>query len=351
MKNKTSILFALLLALTSSVSFAQFGGLLKDLKTFSDKVQQQQPQQVQQQPQQGQPQQVQQQPQQRQPQQVQQQAQQGQPATDDKGNLRLSLADFKKDWCASIDTETVSLFDYRGVKTGDLCAQPDELIAKIFSNGYRLIDPKIAVIETLSDDELRVRAKEIDIYHGTLIVNPSSKKMYLSTFKAAICASDPSFSLSEGNNFRIALQTKYGKPDDSITAYDALSGRYENLKKQASTNRESAITVAEAKRARDNQSLLDSLSQTMKNPELKKQIVQLGWKFKGAQARSDDLLGLLVWQSNINSLERSICVKFDDQFTVNLFANGGMVRRLEQIVKESQKAEEDRKKNLQAPRL
>jgi hypothetical protein len=63
MKKTISLLASLILVFTSSVSYAQFGGLLKDLKSLAEKAQQ--PQQVQQQPQQVQQQlqQVQQQPQ------------------------------------------------------------------------------------------------------------------------------------------------------------------------------------------------------------------------------------------------------------------------------------------------
>lgn len=360
MRNK---LFTATIFLTLGTAHAQIGGFLKDLKSITEKAKQQ-VQQGQEQQQQAQQPQAQQQIEEAQPQPVpfrqqrqtgqvkqQEQVKQQQKSTiDENGNLKLSKSDFKKEWCTTIDTQTIGPLDYRGVKTGDMCGQPDEIIDQFFSTGYRTINSKMPSMQE-SDEAIRIRSKDIHIYSASFIINPIAKKIYLMHFTAAICATDSSNNLNEGNNFRSALEVKYGVPDKSKSMYDILSAQYDHAKKQAESNRNSAVSVKEAKSAREYQANLDNLSNTMKNPALKKQVAELQWKYKGIHSRNDFDFGVMIFQSNLNPLGSSICQNFDDQYTIKIASNKGMALRTEEIVTLSEKMEKERVNNAPTPKL
>ncbi len=345
----TAPLFLLTSVLFASNSYAQLGGLLKDLKTLSDKV----PQVTQSQ----QPPQAQQSQQAQQPQQPQAQIQAQIPNStasskiqksfiDNKGMLHLTKSDFKNEWCKSVDNNLNAPFDYKGFRPGDLCVQPDEVINKIFIDDYAVIDSKNPRFTTVTD---YFRTNNLNILTVEIHYHPSAKKIYIASFIGALCKSDPSNSLDPKNSFRLALQTKYGEPTSYLTSYDVLKAQYDELKSQIDSQRKNAITVSEAKSARDGQSQLNVVSNLMKDPNLKNQVAQLDWKYSGQHKRDDGISGMLIWEAN--PTERSLCNKTSDQFSFAINASEPLVNKLSEIRKEALSISAQEKKNAPVPKF
>ena len=265
---------------------------------------------------------------------------------DSKGMLNLTKADFKNIWCSSIDKNLNSPFDYNGMKPGDLCVQPEEIIDKIFIDGFAVVDMKSPRVSTTVD---YFKTKNFLLETVEIVYHPSAKKIYLTSFDGAICKSDKNNSLNEGNNFRTALQQKYGKPSNQLTSYDVLKDQHDALKADFDAKRKNAVTVGEAKSARDAQNQLNIVADLLKNPNLKKNIAQLQWQYSGDHKRQDNLAGLSIWETG--TFEKLHCNDRNDQYTFAFTASGALVKKLQEIQSEGTKISNEENKKSSVPKF
>ena len=143
-------------------------------------------------------------------------------------NLSTDLvAKFKSEWCSHIDNDTKGFFTFKDIATGDLCLAPDIIISNILkfqpyqgimknlldlSNEYSLV----SFILDSSESE-RISNKDYQFKYAELTVLTDIKKIYLSKFTMGVCPEDKTNSLNEGNSFRKAIESKYGKIDGSVS--------------------------------------------------------------------------------------------------------------------------------------
>jgi hypothetical protein len=171
--------------------------------------------------------------------------------------------------------------------------------------------------------------------------------MYITALKGDICKTNPANSLNPNNSFRSALVSKYGEPDATISAYDVGKAQYDALKKDIDASRNNAVTVQEAKRARDGQVQLESLNNMLKNPNLKNEIAQLNWRYKGVHNTPNVPFGMLMWEASHNQFQRRYCKSLEDQISFHIVSNAGMQKKIEEFNSISQKARES--ENTKAP--
>jgi len=112
-----------------------------------------------------------------------------------------------------------------------------------------------------------------------LIIDPFKEKVYLGSFTGLICAADATNSLNQNNPFRKALEGKYGSPASAYTEYDQLKAQIDELENQNSNARKQAITVKEAKNARDVDNMLPTLKGMLKAAN-KEAILSLTWDYE-----------------------------------------------------------------------
>lgn len=265
---------------------------------------------------------------------------------DSKGMLNLTKSDFKNIWCASTDKSLNGPFDYNGMRPGDLCVQPEEIIDKLFIDGFAVIDPKSPRISTTVD---YFKTKNFLLETVEIVYHPSAKKIYITSFDGAICKSDKNNTLNDGNNFRIALQSKYGRPSNQLTSFDVLKAQHDSLKADFDAKRRNAITVGEARNARDAQNQLDVVANLLKNPNLKNNIAQLQWQYSGEHKRPDNFAGLSIWETG--TFEKLHCNDRNEQYTFSFTAPGGLVKRLQEIHSESLKVTNEENKKASVPKF
>lgn len=125
---------------------------------------------------------------------------------------------FRDIWCKSIDSSVSGPIDFKGIKTGDLCQVPDELISAIENKLKRskqpyewMTQPKV-LKEGGTLAVQNVVAGDKGFFAIALIIDPFKEKVYLGSFTGLICAADATNSLNQNNPFRKALEGKYGSP-------------------------------------------------------------------------------------------------------------------------------------------
>lgn len=192
---------------------------------------------------------------------------------------------FRDIWCKSIDSSVSGPIDFKGIKTGDLCQVPDELISAIENKLKRskqpyewMTQPKV-LKEGGTLAVQNVVAGDKGFFAIALIIDPFKEKVYLGSFTGLICAADATNSLNQNNPFRKALEGKYGSPASAYTEYDQLKAQIDELENQNSNARKQAITVKEAKNARDVDNMLPTLKGMLKAAN-KEAILSLTWDYE-----------------------------------------------------------------------
>ncbi len=138
------------------------------------------------------------------------------------------IAKFKSEWCNHIDNDTKGFFMFKDLATGDLCLAPDIVLSNILKfEPYQGIMKNILDLSNESsllsfnfDDSSkseRISNKDYQFKYAELTVLTDIKKIYLSKFTMGVCPEDKTNSLNEGNSFRKAIESKYGKIDGSVS--------------------------------------------------------------------------------------------------------------------------------------
>jgi hypothetical protein len=192
---------------------------------------------------------------------------------------------FRAIWCKSIDKKSMGSFEVKGVTTGDLCATTDDFINALEKAIAKAHNPYewIRKPKALSAGGLlrvdNIVTENIAMRQVTILIDPFKEKVYLGNFVALVCASDLSNSLDPENPFRRALEGKYGK-GKTISEYDQLKAQYDELNKSFEKAKKSAITVAEAKAARDGAEQIKIVKMMLDNTSKERSpITQLYWLY------------------------------------------------------------------------
>jgi len=284
-----NILFVSLLF--SGAAQAQFGNFLKDLKGAAEKVQQE----------------LQQQQKQAEPVQPTTGAQQPKPNSTviappalpseanslpgpKNPNTLNSAKSFRDIWCKSTNTSVSGTIDFKGIKTGDLCLAPDDLISAIESTLKTSRQPFewMTTPKVLQEGGTlivkNVQQGDSGFFAIAIIIDPFVEKAYIGSFTGLICAADSTNSLNEDNPFRKALESKYGKPSSAVTEYDQLKQQIDALERDNVAAKNKAITVREAKNARDVDDQLPMLKNLLAASN-KKSILSMTWEFEKGNAQ------------------------------------------------------------------
>jgi hypothetical protein len=275
--------------LFSGASHAQFGNLLKDLKGAAEKIQQEAQQQK---PSDTAP--------------TRTGSQQSKPNTSamtppatpinikvlpNENPISIDSAKIFRDiWCKSTNSTTSGSIDFKGIKTGDLCNAPDDLITAIEDRLKKSRQP----FEWMSQSKIlkeggtlivkNVKAGEKAFFAIAIIIDPFLEKAYIGSYSGLICAADSTNSLNEDNPFRKALESKYGKPASAFTEYDQLKQQIDALEKDNIAARNKAITIKEAKNARDVDDQLPMLKRLLAASN-KKSILSINWDFEKGNSK------------------------------------------------------------------
>ena len=192
---------------------------------------------------------------------------------------------FRGIWCKTNDASSNGSFDFKGIKTGDLCNAPDDLIVAIEERLKKSRQPSEWMTQpkvlneggTLVVDN--VVAGERAFFKIAILIDPFAEKAYLGSFSGLVCAADPTNSLNAENPFRKALESKYGKPASAFTEYDSLKAQIDELEQQNAAARRQAITVREARNARDVDNMLPTLKAALAASD-KNAILSLTWDYE-----------------------------------------------------------------------
>jgi hypothetical protein len=191
---------------------------------------------------------------------------------------------FREIWC-KVSNDTVNgPIDFKGIKTGDLCHATDDLIIAIES---KLKSSKLHEWMTIPNSQKegsvvianKLVANDKAFFSMAILIDPYTQKSYIASFSGLICAADPSNSLNADNPFRTALQSKYGSPASIHTQYDNLKAQIEDLERLNSNQKKQAITVSEAKNARDTGNLLPTLKASLNSAD-KNTVLALVWDYE-----------------------------------------------------------------------
>ncbi len=192
---------------------------------------------------------------------------------------------FRGIWCKATDASSNGSFDFKGIKTGDLCNLPDDLIVAIEERLKKskqpfewMTQPKV-LNEGGSLIVDNVVAGERAFFKIAILIDPFAEKAYLGSFAGLVCAADPTNSLNADNPFRKALESKYGKPASAFTEYDSLKAQIDELEQQNSAAKRQAITVREARNARDVDNMLPTLKAALAASD-KNAILSLTWDYE-----------------------------------------------------------------------
>lgn len=189
---------------------------------------------------------------------------------------------FRKIWCKSVDNSVTSKNDFKGIRSGDLCLAPDDLIIAIRDSLREskfpytwMTEPKVLTEGgSLAIDN--VKAGDKSFFRISLLVDPFKGKAYLAGFSGLICAADPTNSLTPGNPLRKALDDKFGKPSLVYTEYDKIKAQIDDLDQLAQENKKRALTVEEAKKARDLQAIMPNLKAMAATAD-KNNVLEIYW--------------------------------------------------------------------------
>lgn len=283
--------------------------------------------------------------------------------TQPQGNLNqtFSVDAFKKAWCTNIDKSVSSPFDYKGVVTGDLCLAPDDLILAIHKRSIEAKEPAewMTNASLHSDSKVYTYPKVIagDKKFSKLVIltDSNAKKAYLGSINGLICAADASNSLSEGNSFRTALDAKYGKPSEVVSEYDVLKAQIDDLENRNKSASQNAITVREAKNARDVNAQLPLLKSALAATD-KKAITTIIWDFDKSRPIRPYGYGAITRMENTLIRELGGCPIRDQQdimlgFVFELVASKGLQGVESRVVKQNNTNYENKVKNAPAPKL
>ena len=198
---------------------------------------------------------------------------------------------FRSLWCKSIDTTANSPFDFKGIRVGDLCQVPDDVIVSLESRLKKnnqpyewMTQPKVlnAGISIVTNNLI---AGDKTFLLFSIILDPYNEKAYLASFTGLICAAHATNSLNNDNPFRKALENKYGLPASTYTEYEQVKAQIDELEAQNNRATNQAITVREAKNARDVNNMLPALRSMLASSD-KNNIISLTWDYeKGNKLR------------------------------------------------------------------
>lgn len=350
---KTTII--LCIALCSTPSYAQFGNLLKDLKSAAEAVKNASEALTQESqaenPKQSNPVVAPTVQQSSQPQQIKKNESTQANLTDKQSAPPSPILEFRNKWCKSTDNLTLSPIEYRNLRTGDICNFTDEIILGILKkfennqidiNSYQ--DPTSFQLDWIIGGESQFTNLNV-------VLLPKSNKFYIPYFAALICPSSEFNSLVESNSFRVALEQKYGKPSGAFTEYDVVKQQVDEVEKMIAQQKKSAITVAEMQSVREGEQSVNVLKNLLANAN-KNLPMQLGWKYDNSNIASDEV-GMLVDVISSNSLLHGMrCPEnYNSVFRIHLnpslklnqlFANETEKARLDSITKQ---------KNAPVPKL
>jgi len=204
-----------------------------------------------------------------------------------------SISNFKAVWCKDVDLSTKGKYAYKELSSGDLCLAPEIVISNILKiesglrDGQSLIDTFGRLTDPLSFDLSNYALEQMSnkdyLFRSVkLLVYPDIKKIYIALFVVGVCPQDATNSLNEGNSFRKSLETKYGNIDGSLSEYDVQNQQMNQLKSAQQTQSNQAITVLEAKKAREYGNGLNMISKVTSNIP-KDMINSVFWNQDGQQ--------------------------------------------------------------------
>lgn len=245
-----------------------------------------------------------------------------------KASQPVPIAVFKNKWCQSIDKSTTSPFEYRGLRTGDGCLLPDEVIVKVINQ-----------LELLQIDVMNIQAKhsvtallinfevgEFKFPHMQIFFSLKDNKFYVVNIRALICPTSELNSLADSNSFRVALEGKYGKPSSVVTEGGVLKAQVDSTKRMIADQRRQVITVGEAKSARESEYIVNMLSDTVNrvNRVASKIPLQLHWEYDSKNKITDESYKTASKQASDLSVTM---VKNDDVSFTTLRCEGDISRK------------------------
>jgi len=183
------------------------------------------------------------------------------------------------------------------------------------------------------------------------VFSPKDNKFYLGLFDALICPTSELNSLSESNSFRVALEGKYGKPSGVLTEHAKFKVQVDATERMIADQKKKAITVAEAKSAREGEQQVNILK-NMLNGMDQKTPAQLNWEYD-SKNRVQDETGLIVARLNNNDVSGSISCKgnIPSAFMIQIGGTSSLQVVLKKVASDARQNEANKEKNAPTPKF
>jgi hypothetical protein len=268
-----------------------------------------------------------------------------------KANQPVPIADFKKKWCQNIDKTTISPVEYRGLRTGDVCSFPDEVIIaavkKLKEAKVDLINLENPIISQLEN----VDGGEFKFPLIKFLIVPKDNKFYVTLFDALICPTSDLNSLSEANSFRVALEGKYGKPNSVITEYAKFKNQVYSTERMIADQKKKIVTVADAKSVREGEQQVNILKNMLSGMD-QKTPAQLNWEYD-SKNRIQDETGLIVVKLNNNDVSGSINCKgsIPSAFMIQIGPTSSLQAVFKKVASDARQNEANKEKNAPTPKF
>lgn len=263
----------------------------------------------------------------------------------------VSVADFKGKWCQSIDKSTSSPVEYRGLRTGDGCLLPDEVLVGTLKKLKEFNIDVMNLQAPISSQLENVDAGELKFPLIKFVFIPKENKFYVGLFDALICPTSELNSLADSNSFRVALEGKYGKPSSVLTEYAKFKAQVDATEKMIADQKRKAITVAEAKSAREGEQQVNILK-NMLNGMDQKTPAQLNWEYD-SKNRVQDETGLIVGKLNNNDVSGTIRCKGDipSAFMIQIGGTSSLQAVFKRVANDVRQNEANKEKNAPTPKF
>jgi len=263
----------------------------------------------------------------------------------------ISLANFRNKWCQNVDTTTVSPVDYRSMKTGDMCLLPDDVITGVLE---KLREKKVDInnLKSAIASQLQnIDGGETKFPLMKFVFSPKDNKAYLGLFDALICPSSNLNSLVDGNNFRAALDAKYGKPSATITEYEKLKVQVDGTEKMIAEQKKKIVTVADAKLVREGEQQVGILKNMLNNMN-RNTPAQLNWEYD-SKNKVEGETGLIVAKLENSDISGDIRCKGETPtaFMIQIGGTSSLQAVFKRIANDIRQDEANKEKNAPVPKL
>lgn len=268
-----------------------------------------------------------------------------------KASKPTSVADFKGKWCQSIDKSTSSPVEYRGLRTGDGCLLPDEVLVGTLK---KLKEFKIDVMNlqtTIASQLENVDAGELKFPLIKFVFIPKENKFYVGLFDALICPTSELNSLADSNSFRVALEGKYGKPSSVLTEYAKFKAQVDATERMIADQKKKIVTVGDAKSVREGEQQVNTLKNMLSGMD-QKTPAQLNWEYD-SKNRVQDETGLIVAKLNNNDVSGTISCKgnIPSAFMIQIGGTSSLQAVFKRAANDARQNEANKEKNAPTPKF